>query len=54
MKLLPRFSNAFRKSNLIRRIETSKRKLLKSSSKEAIRYELELIALRQQMRLMGN
>ena len=54
MKLLTGFSNAIRKSKLIRQIETSKRRLMKSSSEDAIKYELELIAFRQQMRLLDN
>ncbi len=54
MKLLLTLRSAFRKSNLIRQIENSKQGLLKSSSKETIKYELELIALRQQMRLLDN
>ena len=54
MKILSSFSNAIRKSNLISQIENSKRKLIKSSTEEAIKYELELIALRQQMRLIDN
>ncbi len=54
MKLLSSFSKVFRKSSLIRQIETSKKKLIKSPSEKAVKYELKLIALRQQMRLLDS
>ena len=54
MKILTNIRNSYRKSHLIPQIETAKRKLESSPNGESIRYELELIALRTQMRLMDN
>ena len=53
MKLVMAMRSVIRKSNLLRQIETTKRRLSKSSSGEAAEYELVLIALRQQVRLLS-
>jgi hypothetical protein len=52
VNVVRRLNLTFKRSGLIRNIETSKRKLLKASDEEKIRYELELKAYRQQVRLL--
>lgn len=54
MNLLRQFSRSFRRSALIRNIEVSKSRLLKAADAEKIKYELELKAFRQQIRLLDS
>jgi hypothetical protein len=52
MKFLSRFKHLFQRSAILHNIEVAKRKMLKASDREQIKYELELMAFRQQIRLM--
>ncbi len=52
MTVFRRLNRSFQRSTLIRNIEVSKRRLLKASDDEKIKYELELLAFRQQIRLL--
>ena len=52
MTVFRRLNRSFQRSTLIRNIEVSKRRMLKASDDEKIKYELELLAFRQQIRLL--
>ena len=54
MKVFRHLGRSFRRSSLIRSIEVSKRKMLRASDAEKIKYELELMAFRKQIRLLDN
>ena len=54
MKILPRLKKIIQRSNLIRQISVSERKLSASTGQKSKEYELELLAFRQQVRLLDN